>query len=190
MLQFDFEKAIDSCLKNDRRSQEQLYNYTYEKLISTALRYTKSREESKWVFNLAMLKVFKSLERYKQGTNYLGWANDILIKTCIDNLRSNNRHKQIIAPLDSSLVDSKNKTWNTALNKLATEKIIELIQSLNENERMVFSMYEIDGYKHKEIAEITGIKLNTSKWLLAKAKKELKKKLDLLYDVNVTLNDN
>lgn len=188
MQENDLNNILKACISDDNRSQEILYRYTYEKLISTALRYTKSRDESKWVFNLAMLKVYKSLSKFSIGTNYLGWANDILKKTCIDYIRSNTKHTKLIAPIDSAFVESTNKTWNEALNKLETEKIIELVQQLNDNERMVFSMYEIDGYKHKEIEEITGIKANTSKWLLAKAKKELRIKVEQMYNANIGFN--
>ena len=60
------------------------------------------------------------------------------------------------------------------MNNLDNDSIIQVLQKLPENERLVFSMYELDGYTHKEIQELTGIKSNTSKWLLAKSKRTLK----------------
>ncbi len=185
MEEFPLEHIVKQCLNQDRTAQEKLYHYTYEKLIGTAMRYGNSLDEAKWVFNLAMMKVFKSIGNYKLGTNFLGFANDILIKTCIDNIRSNNKHQKIMAPVDSTIVESNKIALNDALDKLETEKIFELIQSLPDNQRMIFSMYEIEGYKHREIEEMTGININTSKWMLAKAKKELKEKLNNMYGLKM-----
>jgi len=118
-----------------------------------------------------MLKVYKNVKKFKIGTNYLGWANDILIKTSIDNIRSNSRHSKVMAPVESNIIEANNSELNQALNDLATEQIFELIQKLDDNERLVFSMYVIDGYKHREIEEQTGINANTSKWLLSNDRK-------------------
>lgn len=189
MTLFPINSVLKECRKSCPKAQEELYKYTYEKIISTALRYTKSREESKWVFNMAMLKVYKNLDKFTIGTNYLGWANNILVKTCIDNYRSNSKHKQHIAPLDFHDDKKASHIVNNALSELEAEKIIELIQTLGENERIVFSLYEIEGYKHREIEDITGINMNTSKWLLSKAKKELRKKINRLYDLKMYVNE-
>lgn len=186
MQSFPLDTVLERCGKQDRRAQEQLYNFTYSKLIGTALRYNKSREDANWVFNLAMLKVYKNVKKFKIGTNYLGWANDILIKTSIDNIRSNNRHSKVMAPVESSMIEANNAELNQALNDLATEQIFELIQKLSNNERLVFSMYVIDGFKHREIEEQTGIKANTSKWLLSKAKLELQKQINKLNQIKLS----
>ncbi len=182
----ELNDILADCVRQDRRSQEKLYNYTYQKLIGTAMRYAGSREDAKWVFNLAMMKVYKNIEKFKIGTNFLGWANDILIKTSIDNIRKNTRHQRIMAPVDSSFVEGNKVTLNEALNSLATEKIMEMVQRLGEKERMVFSLYVIDGFKHKEIAEMTGINMNTCKWLLGKAKKELKEMIGVLNEIRLS----
>lgn len=186
MQSFPLDSVLEQCSKQDRRAQEQLYNFTYSKLIGTAMRYNKSREDANWVFNLAMLKVYKNIHKFKIGTNFLGWANDILIKTSIDNIRSKNRHSKVMAPVDSAIVEGNNTELNQALNNLATEQIFELIQKLEDKQRLVFSMYVVDGYKHREIEEITGIKSNTSKWLLAKAKNELQLQINNLNQIKLS----
>lgn len=186
MQSFPLDSVLELCGKQDRLAQERLYNFTYSKLIGTSMRYNKSREDANWVFNLAMMKVYKNIKKFKIGTNYLGWANDILIKTSIDNIRSNKRHSKVMAPVDSAIVESNNTELNHALNNLATEQIFKLIQQLEEKERMVFSMYVIDGYKHREIEELTGINSNTSKWLLAKAKNELQKQINSLNHIKLS----
>ncbi len=171
-------------MKQDRPAQEKLYNHTYGHLLGVALRYTKDREEAQWIFNLAMLKIFRSLSKYTPGTNYMAWARTIIVTTSIDHFRKSSKHSKLLVPVDFSEDDGKGQVLNEALDKIATEKILELIQGLEERERMIFSMYEIDGYKHREIEEMTGIKSNTSKWLLAQAKKKLRSKASFLLNNN------
>ena len=175
---------IRDCMKQDRPAQEKLYNHTYGHLLGVALRYTRDREEAEWIFNLAMLKVFKSLNKYASGTNYLAWARTIIVTTSIDHFRKSKKHKELLSPVDFSEDERNGQVLNDALDKIATEDIIRLIQGLDEKERMIFSMYEIDGYKHREIEKMTGIKSNTSKWLLAQAKKKLRSKASFLLNNN------
>ena len=170
----DLTDIISRCLRSERKSQQVLYDYTYQNLITAVALYTKDQTQRDWVFNLGMYKVFTSLEKFTLGTNYLGWARTILVRSTIDHLRKNKTYKDQMAPANFEINDVNLSSLNDALDKLATESLIQLIQSIPENERMIFTMYEIDGYTHSEISELTGINKNTSKWLLAKARKSLK----------------
>ncbi len=181
-LTIDVEYTIEKCLDNNRKAQESLYNYTYHNLMAVVRRYVTNYEDAKWVFNMAMLKVFKALHKYKKQTNYLGFARTIITRSAIDHLRSQINLMQMMTPLDSTSNENIDGELNASLNKLATEEIMTVIQSLPDKERLVFSMYEIDGFSHKEIEKMTGIKMNTSKWLLSKAKKELRNILGNLYN--------
>lgn len=189
-MSIDIEHIIKSCLKgNNRKAQKELYEYTYVHLLNSALRYTKDKNEAQWIFNIAMLKVFKSLSSYQKGSNYLGWARTIITRTCIDYIRKNSKHKETLVPIVSEKQTNEKHVINKALDKMEADKIIDLIQGLPERERLIFSMYEIDGYSHVEIQETTGIKKNTSKWLLAKSKKMLKEKLVNIYNIKSFSNE-
>lgn len=188
-MSIDLKHSIKACRERNRKAQQVLYEFTYTHLLNSALRYTKDKEEAHWVFNMAMLKVFKSLDNYKDGSNYLAWAHTIIINTSIDTIRKNSKHKETLIPVDFKDFNNDKYEINSALDKLETEKIISLIQELPEKERLIFSMYEIDGYSHVEIEEMTGIKKNTSKWLLAKSKKMLKEKLFSNYKIKSYINE-
>ncbi|MEM9823438.1 MAG: sigma-70 family RNA polymerase sigma factor [Bacteroidota bacterium] len=185
ILQYSMNKdlihIIYACRKKEPAAQNELYRFTYERLLNCTLRYTKSVEEGQWVFNLAMLKVFRHLDRFNltdPKSNYLAWAKDILIKTSIDHLRKNINYRKLLIPTEIKDYNDRQYDLNTALDDLATEAIFALIQTLIERERLIFSMYEIDGFSHRKIEALTEIKSNTSKWLLAKAKKSLRQKLN------------
>lgn len=172
----------------ERAAQHQLYDFTYQNLITAVALYTKDKTQQDWVFNLGMLKVFSSLENYQLGTNYLGWARTILVRSAIDHIRKNKRYNEFLAPVEVDDREINVSALNDALNTLENEGLIKLIQSIPENERMIFTMYEIDGYTHVEIEKMTAINQNTSKWLLAKARKSLQKNAIKFFDLKLKKN--
>lgn len=171
--------VITLCLKKDRAAQKELYEYLYKKLMNVPLRYVQSAEDAKWHFNLGMLRIFESLARFKTDAEFLPWARTILIRSTIDELRRNNKFKTNIRVVEPNLLEEIGGfDLNHALADLEYKDIMKLLQLLNDKQRVVFSLHEIDDYTHEEIFQLTGININTSKWLLAKAKKRLKQYLE------------
>ena len=121
-----------------------------------------------------MFKIFKSLGKYDSKQDFYGWSYKIILNTSIDHLR-----KQIKE--DNNLEIEKKQhigaELNEGMNKLEADDIFKHIQSLNENERLIFCMFEIEGYSHKEISESLKISVSFSKWVLYNAKKRLREKL-------------
>ena len=184
----DLNIILQKCLNSDRVAQHKLYDFTYSNLITAVALYTKDKTEQDWVFNLGMLKVFSSLDKYQLGTNYLGWARTILVRSAIDHIRHNKRYKDMLAPVEIDEREVNVSALNDALNTLENESLIRLIQSIPENERLIFTMYEIDGYSHAEIEKITTINKNTSKWLLSKARKSLQQNAVKFFDLKLKQN--
>ena len=176
-LNIDIEYTISKCLENNRKAQQALYNYTYSHLLNAVQRYVSENQDVNWVFNMGMLKVFNALKKYKKNTNYLGFARTILVRNAIDFIRSTIQINSIMTPLEVTFDKAADEGLENALNKLEADDVMTLIQTLPDKERLIFSMYEIDGFNHKEIQKHTGINKNTSKWLLAKAKKELRARI-------------
>lgn len=170
----DLQNIIQKCRKRERQAQQQLYSYTYQKVSTAVAVYAKDGSERDWIFNLGMMRIFTSLESYKPLTNYLGWARTILVRAAIDHYRSQKKHKDNLTAIEVEEVNVSSRDFEEMMSALVAEDIIKILQKLSEKERLIFSMYELDGYTHKEIQELTGINSNTSKWLLAKAKKSLK----------------
>lgn len=168
------DQIISNCIEDNRVAQQQLYAYCYTSLSTAVALYSKDNSETEWVFNIGMLKVFKSLDNYKKGTNFLGWARTLLVRTAIDVYRKQKKHSDALVPLDINDNAKNAQDVNMALNALQTDDIVKLVQRLPDNERIIFTMFEIEGYSHVEIEKQIGIKRNTSKWLLSKARKSLK----------------
>jgi len=180
----NLENIIQACQRQDRNAQQQLYEFTYKKLRSAVAVYAKHAADADWIFNLGMLKVFTSLNTYQRDTNFLGWARTILVRTAIDNIRSNKTYNETLVPV-LEYQEYKSTEFEDLMNKVQTQDLIQLIQALPDNEKLVFNMYALEGYTHVEIQERTGIKKNTSKWLLAKAKTQLRDKITSSSYLNV-----
>lgn len=183
------KNIIPQCLNDNKAAQQQLYEYTYIELATSVALYSKDNSERDWIFNMGMFKIFNSLANFKTNTNYLGWARTILTRTAIDNLRKKTTYKNTMVPVDIQQYENQTIDFETGLNNLETEDIINLIQKLPDNERLIFTMYEIEGYKHSEIEKETNINRNTSKWLLAKSKKSLQFMINNSFNLNHMNNE-
>ena len=164
---------VDGCKKGDRLAQKYLYQRYYGKMLGISMRYTGHRSEAEDVLNRAFLKVFQSIDKYIPKGQLGGWIARIVFNTSIDYVRSRVKYQEV---MDFNI--EKDKTIEAeAIEQLYAGDLYKIIQQLPENTRAVFSLYVVDGYKHREIAEMLKISTNTSKWHLANGKKILKERL-------------
>ncbi len=180
----ELNQILEDCLKEDCKAQEKLYEYTYRELFNCARRYCKDVEEAQWVFNFGMLKVYNSLPDFSVGTNYNAWAATILIRTSINYLKKSVNQRPSSTFLRVEEMNDVKVSLNMVFDRLEVERIFELIHGLPEQERLVFSMHEIDGYSHPEIEKETGINAGTSRWLLSSARKKLQFKVITESNIN------
>ena len=145
------------------------YNYA----MSICLRYSKDREEAVEIVNDGFVKMFTKLDKYKDNTSFKAWLRRILINASIDYYRKNEKHYHNV---DISYAKYEHVTED-ALNKISEKEIIELIQELPGSYRLVFNLFVIEGYSHREISNKLGISVGTSKSNLAIARSKLKRKL-------------
>jgi len=169
-----FTGMIEGCLKGDRKEQRKFYDEFYNLVFSICLRYTKERGEAKSFANLCFLKIFKNLHQYKEQGTFISWLSKVSIHVCLDQVRSRisyqKKHLAVEVHLEKA-IDAN------VIDQLELEDLYKVIQELPDTHQTVFSLHAIDGYKHKEIAEMLGITTGTSRWYLAKAKELLQQKL-------------
>lgn len=165
------EKIIKECKRGKIASQRKLYMHYYRYAMSICLRYSNSRETAEEVLNDSFFKVFTKIKSYKSDYPFKTWLRRIIINTAIDYYR---KKPEFNEPFD---INSKNigNCDNKALENLAVEDILWLLRKLSDSHRMVFNLYEMEGYSHKEIAEFLGIAEGTSRSYLKRAKQELRK---------------
>ncbi len=136
--------------------------------------YSQSKLEAEEVTNDGFMKVFKNFKSYNSSYPVEAWIRRIMINTAIDHYRSQKKHYhqlEINEALDSAEVDVD------AIEKMAVDDIMRLVQQLPPSYRVVFTLYTVEGYKHHEIASKLKISEGASKSNLSKAKMKLKQML-------------
>ncbi|MEO6731523.1 MAG: sigma-70 family RNA polymerase sigma factor [Ferruginibacter sp.] len=167
---------VDSCKKNNREGQQELYKLLYEYAYSIAFRYANDDQEANSLVNDSFLKLFKHIGGCKLDNSnnmvnsFKGWFKRIIVNTCIDRYRSNKNIKEheVYTPV-SNLDSSENGE-----DKLGYKEIINSVKQLSPAYRTVFNLHVIEGYSHDEIAKLLGISAGTSKSNLSKAKEHLR----------------
>jgi RNA polymerase sigma-70 factor, ECF subfamily len=175
----NIENIIKGCLKNDLQSQEQLYRLCYAEMIKICYRYTKDADGAGSVFNDAMLKVFKHLDKYKEQGKLMGWVKTIVTNTCFDYCKS----QTSFSSANYINVEDNISIEPEVFKNVSAKEIQLLIKKLPLATATVFNMHVYDGYTHKQIGEILHISDNTSKWHLSEAKKNLKTQLEKLIEI-------
>lgn len=170
----DIGAVIDGCKKGDRLAQEKLYRSFYGAMMNICVRYTKNEADAMEVLNTGFFKVFKNIKLYagSKAAPYT-WIRTIIINTCLNFIRS--KEKEIITREISDGAEAYIQP--NVLASLTSEDILQLVRKLPPATQAVFNLYVIDGYTHKDIAEMLAISEGTSKWHLSEARKTLQKQL-------------
>ena len=170
-------ELIRLCKRKNALAQKLLYNTYHSGLLGICLRYGKSRDEAEDILQLGMISIFKNINSYSGKGSFEGWMKRIMVNVAIDNFRKNNK---FYYHQDIDEVNGKPYFASEMPDNLEVKDILGTIQQLPLGYRMVFNLYAIEGYSHKEIAEKLGVSENTSKTQLLKARKSLRKKLLIL----------
>lgn len=177
-----YDGIIDGCLAGERRSQQQVYELFYGKMMAVCLRYTKNHDQAKDILQDGFIKVFRSMEHFNREGSFEGWIRRIMVNTAIDHFRRA-RHSYLLLGEDRSmeefedLPDEEEDAGQNDLPDLKPADVINAMQKLTPAYRTVFNLYVFEGMTHKEIADTLSINIGTSKSNLAKAKSNLKRLL-------------
>ena len=166
------EQLIYECTKNNTKAQEQLYDLLAPKLFAVCLKYSRSYEEAQDNLQEAILLIFEKIGQYKNSGSFEGWAKRVVINYVLQQYR-NQKVFEIVSEKIPDTDDVEIEDENVSI-----EFLTKIIQELPDRYRLVFNLYVMDGYSHKEIAEMLGINIGTSKSNLARAKAILKDKIE------------
>lgn len=166
-------ELVKGCQKHNRLAQKYLYQKYFGKVLGIAMRYAGNREEAIDVLNQSFLKVFQNIKTYESQGKLQAWIASIVFRTSIDYVRQQAKYKQVM----NFNLEVEMTTSNEAIDNLEVADLYKLIQKLAPATRSVFSLYVVEGYKHREIAELLNISVGTSKWHLATARKQLQELL-------------
>lgn len=169
---------IKNYLRGDRGAMQELYERHEQYWFRLCLRYGRNRSEAQDIMQDALVQIFKTLKQFdrEKGT-FSAWSNRIMVTTALQHFR---REKyRTLEDLNTVLEDAD--TSENVFDKISAKELTHIIQQLPDGYRMVFNLYEIEGYKHHEIAEMLEISVGTSKSQLSKAKKMLRAQLEKIF---------
>tara|TARA_B110000211_G_C14075935_1_gene552045 strand:+ start:2000 stop:2467 length:468 start_codon:yes stop_codon:yes gene_type:complete len=143
------------------------------------MRYAKDQDEALDMFQEAFIKVFKNLHKFGDKGSFEGWVRRIMVNTSIDHIRKNKKHNQMVELDDvHGSIQVEEDESDALLENVNFQDMLLLVQKLSPAYKSVFNLYIVDGYTHKEIADLLEISVGTSKSNLAKAKMNLRKLLN------------
>lgn len=170
------EELIKGCARGDRASQKALYDRYCRKMMPICLRYAPSAEEAEDILQEGFVKVFNSISKFR-GESALGtWVTRIMINTALNKQRQKMRMLPMVEVTESHQVADD----DILLSQFRFEELLSVIQSLPDGCRVVFNLFAIEGYSHKEISEMLSISIGTSKSQFNRAKSLLKSRIKAL----------
>lgn len=165
------EQLIYECIQNNTKAQEQLYRFLAPKLFAVSLKYSRNYEEAQDNLQESFLVIFDKISQFKNKGSFEGWAKRIVINYTLQQYRNQN----IFEIVSENIADEN----EVEIEDISLEFLTKIIQELPDRYRLVFNLYVMDDYSHKEIAAMLGINIGTSKSNLARAKSILKQKIEL-----------
>jgi RNA polymerase sigma-70 factor (ECF subfamily) len=167
------EELIKGCLRRERAAQQQLYDLYSSKMYALCYRYVRHAMEAEDILVTAFTKVFDRIDQFKGEGSFEGWIRRIMVNEALTCLRKS-RNMYLETELEQA---DREPDYDKLSDHLEAEDLLKMIQELPAGYRLVFNMYAIDGYSHKEIADQLGISENTSKSQLSRARVYLQKLL-------------
>jgi RNA polymerase sigma factor (sigma-70 family) len=171
-------QIIEGCAKHDRKAQQMLYDKYSRFLLGICLRYAEDKAEAEDILQDSFLKIFFSIKDYSGTGSFAGWLRKITVNTAITHYHKNLKHRYHIEIEEYVSVETGTSSFEESL--FTSEELYMVLNELPTGYRMVFNLYAIEGYKHREIADMLGIDTNTSKSQYSRAKAVLREKLEKL----------
>ena len=166
------ENLLHECKKNNTQAQEQLYKLLAPKLFSVCLKYSRSYEEAQDNLQESFLVIFEKLKQFKNEGSFEGWAKRLVINYVLQQYRKKGTFLELVSDnipdIEEVEIDDEFVTMDF---------LLKIIQELPDRYRLVFNLYVVDGFSHKEIGQMLEITDSTSKSNLSRAKMILKDKI-------------
>ena len=166
-------ELIIACKKQNAKAQRALYDKHASHMLGLCKRYIKGEMEAEDVMIKGFMKVFTKIDLFEGKGSFEGWMKRIMINEALGYIRKN---KSMYLEMEIEAAD-KEPDFDTLSTELEAMDLLKMVNGLPSGYRTIFNLYAIEGYSHKEIAELLGISENTSKSQLSRARMHLQKRL-------------
>src|SRR5690554_2744895 len=174
------KSIVKKIKKNNRKVTLDLYHYSFNLLMSIAVRYHKNEEEQMEIVNTSFMKIVVSIDQFKIGSSYFSWAKKITQNVVIDEFRKTKNYKVLfkLTENDQYLESETNNSFQESsfdinIDAFAAEEIELILSQLPPASKITFNLFAIEGYSYKEIAEELDIGYETVKWHIKESRKKL-----------------
>jgi len=162
----DEKQIVEGCLRGEPKWQKILFEKYYGKMLAVCQRYSKDRDEARDILQEGFVKVFQKLGQFSFNSPFEAWVRRIMVNTAIDFYR-----KAATEPAMSDIdIAGDVLEQQDVISDMSHTELMGLLQELPAGYKIVFNMYVIEGFSHKEIAETLNVTEGTSKSQLAKAR--------------------
>jgi RNA polymerase sigma factor (sigma-70 family) len=170
------KQIIKDCKEGHTKAQEQLYQLFSKQLFAVCLKYSRSYEDAQDNLQDGFVLIFKKIEQFTGKGSFEGWAKRVIINNALQKLKE----VRYIEVRDEHISDIEVEIDD---EEISLDYLLQIIHELSDQYRIVFSLYVLDGYSHKEISEMLNISTGTTKSNLFRARLILKEKIEQLTDV-------
>lgn len=168
------EQLIIKCQKQDIQAQSDIYNLYASKLFTLCLKYSKNHAEAQDNLQDSFLTIFKKISQYKGKGSFEGWMKRIVINTALQRYRK----EGVLDVIKDNDIKDEIVEVEVETEEISLDFLLSIIQQLPDKYRLVFNLYVLDGFSHKEIAKMLNISEGTSKSNLSRARLILKEKIE------------
>lgn len=171
---------ITQCVKRNERALNHLYRHCFSMMKGISMRYVFDKNNVEEVINGGFLKIVNGLDKYDQNQPFMPWASTVMLRVALDYVRKTMRSADRTTDLheDMSQLNGLPVTYNSADLLLDAAELMMMLDLLPKQTKVVFNLFAIDGYSHKEITQQLNISIGTSKWHVSKARELLKEKIN------------
>ncbi|RUA12131.1 MAG: RNA polymerase subunit sigma-70 [Flavobacteriia bacterium] len=168
------KRLIQKCKRRDIKAQSEIYHLFAGKMFGLCLKYSRNKQEAEDNLQDAFITIFDKIDQFKFKGSFEGWMKRIVINTVLQTYRQ----KNVLNLVENDLPDEVDVEVDE--EDISLDYLLKIIQELPERYRMVFNLYVLDGYSHKEISDLLGIAEGTSKSNLSRARLILKEKIEMI----------
>jgi RNA polymerase sigma factor (sigma-70 family) len=168
---------VTECAKGNSKAQRALFDKFAPKMLAVCQRYLRNNQEAEDVLQDGFVKVFQKIVDFKMEGSLEGWIRRIVVNTALDTIRKN---KKLLDDVQVEEVQYKVSFTDHQFDGMDLAQLMKLIDEMPDGYRVVFNMFAIEGYSHKEIADTLGVTENTSKSQYSRARAFLRTQLELL----------
>lgn len=177
-MKYSEEELIALSIKGDGSAQNELYRRYAPKLWGVCLRYAKNRMSAEDILQEGFIRIFTYLDRFENKGSFEGWMRRTMVNTAINYYKKN---LSTAREAEYHEYHSGKSNDADALSKLSHQELLKMVQQMPDGYRTVFNLYIIEGFSHKDVAEMLNVSENTSKSQLSRARAFLQERIRNIY---------